>query len=223
MSRREAQESGKNRAKAEGTLGMKARSSMRPRSANAWEVLTFARPRRTNGAPPALQGSRMRVLLASLAALSICACATVTPPPAAKVTYTGTPQEQWVQGQKAYEAWSAARPGWKVTASGLQYRVVKKVRGDAPRPTAESTVTIHYVGRFIDGREFDSSRKRGEPATFPLPRLIKGWQEGVPMMKVGETWEFVIPSTIAYGERNRDPIPPGSTLLFEIELIGLEE
>jgi FKBP-type peptidyl-prolyl cis-trans isomerase len=166
----------------------------------------------------------MRVVLALLAAAVLTACAsTPAPTPAAKVTYSGTPQEQWVQGQRAYEAWSAARPGWKTTASGLQYRALKKVRGDAAKPTPESTVTIHYVGRFIDGREFDSSRRRGEPATFPLPRLIKGWQEGVPMMKVGETWAFVIPSTIAYGERNRDPIPPGSTLLFEIELIGVEE
>ncbi len=163
-----------------------------------------------------------RVLALSLAALSLAACATA-PPPAAKVTYTGTPQEQWVQGQKAYEAWSAARPGWKVTDTGLQYRRVKAAKGSAPKPTAESTVTIHYVGQFIDGREFDSSRSRGEPATFPLGRLIKGWQEGVPMMRVGETWQFVIPSDIAYGDRDRAPIPPGSTLLFEIELIGVEE
>jgi FKBP-type peptidyl-prolyl cis-trans isomerase FkpA len=166
-----------------------------------------------------------RPAIAALAALSLAACAS-TPapaPPAAKVAYSGTPQEQWVQGQKAYEAWSAARPGWKVTESGLQYRRVKAAKESAPRPTPDSTVTIHYVGRFIDGREFDSSRSRGEPATFPLGRLIKGWQEGVPMMRVGETWEFVIPSTIAYGERNRDPIPPGSTLVFEIELIGIEE
>ena len=149
--------------------------------------------------------------------------ATAPTAPPTKVTYTGTPQEQWVQGQKAYEAWSAARPGWKVTESGLQYRRVKAAKASAPKPTAESTVTIHYVGRFIDGREFDSSRTRGQPATFPLGRLIKGWQEGVPMMRVGETWQFVIPSDIAYGDRNRDPIPPGSTLLFEIELIGIEE
>src|SRR5688500_3941693 len=130
-----------------------------------------------------------RVLAASLAALSLAACATPAPPPA-KVTYTGTPQEQWVQGQKAYEAWSAARPGWKVTESGRRSRRVKAAKSSAPKPTVASTVTIHYVGTFIDGREFDSSRARGEPATFPLGRLIKGWQEGVPMMRVGETWQF---------------------------------
>lgn len=161
----------------------------------------------------------MRFAVLAFAALTLAACA--TPAARAPVSYTGTPQEQWVQGQKAYEAWSAARPGWKTTPSGLQYRRVKAAKASAPRPSPTDTVTIHYVGRFIDGREFDSSRARGEPATFPLPRLIKGWQEGVPMMRVGETWQFVIPSTIAYGDRDRDPIPPGSTLLFEIELIDI--
>lgn len=163
-----------------------------------------------------------RAPLVALAALTLSACATAPAQAPARITYTGTPQEQWVQGQKAYEAWSAARPGWKVTESGLQYRRVKAAKSSAPRPTVESTVTIHYVGRFIDGREFDSSRARGEPATFPLSRLIRGWQEGVPLMRVGETFQFVIPSDIAYGDRDRPPIPPGSTLLFEIELIGID-
>ena len=162
-----------------------------------------------------------RVPVLILAALALTACATPAPPPAAPIAYTGTPQQQWEQGQKAYEAWSAARPGWQVSASGLQARRIKAAKASAPRPTPADTVTIHYVGRFIDGREFDSSRARGEPATFPLPRLIPGWQEGVPMMRVGETWEFVIPAPIAYGERYRDPIPANSTLLFEIELIGI--
>jgi len=162
----------------------------------------------------------------ALAALALSACATAKPPPApaAPVAYVGTPQEQWVQGQKAYEAWSKARPGWTTTASGLQYHVRKAAPASAARPAPGATVTIHYVGRFIDGRIFDSSRARrarGEPATFPLNRLIQGWQEGVPMMRVGETWDFVIPAAIAYGERNRPPIPPGSTLLFEIELIAV--
>lgn len=159
--------------------------------------------------------------VAALAAVALSACATAKPPPARPVVYSGTPQEQWVQGQKAYEAWSAARPGWRTTASGLQYHVVKARPAGAAKPAPGATVTIHYVGRFIDGRVFDSSRARGEPATFPLNRLIKGWQEGVPMMRVGETWDFVIPAAIAYGERNRPPIPPGSTLLFEIELIAI--
>jgi FKBP-type peptidyl-prolyl cis-trans isomerase FkpA len=162
-----------------------------------------------------------KLSVAALAALMLSGCAMLHAPPPTPVHYSGTPQEQWVQGQKAYEAWSAARHGWATTASGLQYHLLKGAPASAPKPAPGATVTIHYVGRFIDGRVFDSSRARNEPATFPLPRLIKGWQEGVPMMRVGETWAFVIPSVIAYGERDRAPIPPGSTLLFEIELIAI--
>lgn len=165
---------------------------------------------------------QLALSLAACAALSGCAAMTAKPPPAAApVHYTGTPQEQWVQGQAAYLAWSAARPGWTTTESGLQYHVVKKAKASAPKPAPGAVVTIHYVGTFIDGRKFDSSRDRGEPATFPLDRLIKGWQEGVPMMRVGEAWQFVIPAAIGYGDRSRDPIPPGSALLFEIELIAI--
>jgi FKBP-type peptidyl-prolyl cis-trans isomerase len=154
---------------------------------------------------------------AALAALALAACATT--PTKTWPAWTGTPQEQWVQANKAQLEWNATRPGWKTTPSGLQYRVIKRARGPKPEPGA--TVTIHYVGKFIDGRTFDSSRQRNEPATFPLGRLIQGWQEGVPMMRVGETWEFLIPSNLAYGDRNRDPIPNGSTLHFEIELIAI--
>lgn len=110
--------------------------------------------------------------------------------------------------------------GWRRTVSGLRYR---KVRGTAtgPRPAATDTVTIHYVGRFIDGTEFDSSVARGEPATFPLGRLIRGWQEGVPMMAVGDRYEFAIPWNLAYGYNGRGPIPGGATLLFTIDLIAI--
>lgn len=110
--------------------------------------------------------------------------------------------------------------GWRTTATGLRYR---KIGGEAtgPSPSPTDTVTIHYVGRFIDGSEFDSSVARGEPATFPLPRLIRGWQEGVPLMHVGERYEFAIPAPLAYGYGGRGPIPGGATLLFTIELIAI--
>ncbi|MBA3677975.1 MAG: FKBP-type peptidyl-prolyl cis-trans isomerase [Sphingosinicella sp.] len=110
--------------------------------------------------------------------------------------------------------------GWSSTASGLRYRRVKAGEGTA-RPGPTDTVTIHYAGRFIDGKEFDSSITRGEPATFPLPRLIKGWQEGVPLMEVGDTYEFAIPYHLAYGPKGKGPIPGGATLLFTIELIAI--
>ncbi len=113
-----------------------------------------------------------------------------------------------------------ASEGWNSTASGLRYRKVKDGAGTR-RPSATDTVTIHYVGRFIDGKEFDSSVSRGEPATFPLPRLIKGWQEGVPLMEVGDTYEFAIPWHLAYGPTGRGQIPGGATLLFTIELIDV--
>ena len=110
--------------------------------------------------------------------------------------------------------------GWRTTPSGLRYRRVSG-SGDGPRPAATDTVTIHYVGRFIDGTEFDSSVARGEPATFPLPRLIRGWQEGVPLMSVGDRFEFAIPWSLAYGPAGRGPIPGGATLLFTIDLIAI--
>ena len=111
--------------------------------------------------------------------------------------------------------------GWRTTASGLRYRQVASGQPGALRPAPTDTVTIHYVGTFIDGREFDSSVARGEPATFPLPRLIRGWQEGVPLMAVGDRFEFAIPWQLAYGPRGRGPIPGGATLLFTIELLGV--
>ena len=110
--------------------------------------------------------------------------------------------------------------GWHRTVSGLRYRRLSGPgTGAHPRPT--DTVTIHYVGRFIDGSEFDSSIARGRPATFPLPRLIRGWQEGVPLMHVGERFEFAIPAPLAYGYAGRGPIPGGASLLFTIELIAI--
>ena len=112
------------------------------------------------------------------------------------------------------------REGWHRTISGIRYRRIgRATTGAHPAPT--DTVTIHYAGRFIDGVEFDSSVARGEPATFPLPRLIRGWQEGVPLMRVGERFEFAIPWNLAYGWNGRGPIPGGATLIFTINLIGI--
>jgi FKBP-type peptidyl-prolyl cis-trans isomerase len=166
----------------------------------------------------------LRALAFAAAALILTACAHA-PAPVAGVAVSTLPyaqaQAQWEAGQKAYEVWSRKRPGWTTTASGLQYRRIGRAQPKAPNPEPGATVTIHYTGTFIDGRPFDSSRERGEPATFPLGRLIKGWQEGVPQMRVGEHFAFVIPSDLAYGSRYRDPIPSNSTLLFDIELIAI--
>ena len=110
--------------------------------------------------------------------------------------------------------------GWRRTASGLRYRKLSGP-GTGARPSPTDTVTIHYAGRFIDGTEFDSSIARNEPATFPLNRLIRGWQEGVPLMGVGDRFEFAIPYNLAYGYAGRGPIPGGATLLFTVELIAI--
>jgi FKBP-type peptidyl-prolyl cis-trans isomerase FkpA len=159
---------------------------------------------------------------AGLAALFLLAACATTPAKEAQAPEPFDPAV-WAQRQAAYLTANAAKRGWKSTESGLQYLPVKSVGADKPKPAPGATVTVHYVGQFIDGRTFDSSRERNQPATFPLTAVIKGWQEGVPMMRVGETWRFVIPAALAYGERDRPPIPPGSTLVFEIELLGAGE
>ena len=111
------------------------------------------------------------------------------------------------------------KEGVKTTPSGLQYKVIKE--GTGPQPKATDIVTANYRGTLIDGTEFDSSYKRGEPATFPLNGVIKGWTEGVQLMKVGSKYQLFIPSNLAYGDRAVGPdITPNSTLIFEVELLG---
>lgn len=119
---------------------------------------------------------------------------------------------------EAFLAANAGRDGVQVTESGLQYRVIEE--GDGARPAASDQVTVHYSGRLINGVEFDSSRARGEPATFGLGQVIPGWTEGLQLMREGGRYEFFIPSDLAYGEQGRPgPIGPNSTLIFDVELI----
>ncbi len=109
------------------------------------------------------------------------------------------------------------KAGVKTTASGLQYKVVKD--GTGAQPKATDMVTVNYRGTLIDGTEFDSSYKRGQPATFPVNGVIKGWTEALQLMKQGSKYQLFIPSTLAYGERAMGPdISPNSTLIFEVEL-----
>jgi FKBP-type peptidyl-prolyl cis-trans isomerase FkpA len=116
---------------------------------------------------------------------------------------------------------AAAEKGAKVTESGLVYLSLKEGKGASPAAT--DTVKVHYKGTFPDGREFDSSYKRGEPASFPLTKVIKCWTEGVQMIKVGGKAKLTCPSAIAYGERSvgGGEIPPNSVLQFEVELLGI--
>jgi len=114
------------------------------------------------------------------------------------------------------------KEGVQTLPSGLQYKVLKA--GAGKKPTATDTVTVHYRGTLIDGKEFDSSYQRGKPVTFPVNGVIPGWTEALPLMEEGAKWELFIPSNLAYGERGagRD-IGPNATLIFEVELISIEE
>ena len=112
------------------------------------------------------------------------------------------------------------KEGVKTTASGLQYKVLKD--GNGATPKSSDTVTVNYRGTLIDGTEFDSSYKRGQPATFPVGGVIKGWTEALQLMKVGSKYQLFIPASLAYGEQGRPGIPPNSTLIFEVELMDVK-
>jgi FKBP-type peptidyl-prolyl cis-trans isomerase len=119
-----------------------------------------------------------------------------------------------------YRKKNLTKDGVKETKSGLQYKIIKP--GVGTKPSATDKVTVHYRGTFIDGTEFDSSYKRNEPATFPLNQVIQGWTEGLQLIAPGGKIELVIPPEIAYGPRGRGPIPPNTTLLFEVELVKID-
>ncbi len=117
---------------------------------------------------------------------------------------------------------NALDQGVQTTASGLQYKVLK-VGDGSTHPTAADRVTVHYHGTLIDGTVFDSSVARGEPIAFGLNQVIKGWTEGVQLMVKGEKTRFYIPSELAYGNRSAGKIPSGSTLIFDVELLGIND
>lgn len=121
---------------------------------------------------------------------------------------------------KAYMEKNAKKEGVKTIASGIQYEILKK--GEGAKPLASSKVTTHYHGTFIDGKVFDSSVERGQPATFPVNGVIQGWQEILPMMSMGGKWRVTIPAHLAYGAQERGSIPANSTLIFEIELLSIQ-
>ncbi len=111
------------------------------------------------------------------------------------------------------------KPGVKETASGLQYKVI--TMGEGAKPKATDKVKVHYSGTLIDGKEFDSSYKRNQPAEFGLNQVIKGWTEGVQLMNVGSKYEFYIPSGLAYGPNGPASIGPNQTLIFTVELLDI--
>lgn len=125
------------------------------------------------------------------------------------------------EGQKFLDE-NAKKDGVKVTDSGIQYEVLTAAEGE--KPAATDTVKVHYNGTFLNGETFDSSYDRGEPAVFPLNRVISGWTEGVQLMSVGSKFKFTIPSDLAYGPNGNPPrIPGNSVLQFEIELLEVQK
>ncbi len=121
----------------------------------------------------------------------------------------------------AFFAKNAKVPGVQTTASGLQYQVI--TQGTGAKPTATDTVKVQYKGTLLDGKTFDSSYDRGEPASFPLNQVVPGWQEGIALMPVGSKYKFWIPSKLGYGDKGTPggPIPPNATLIFEVELLDI--
>jgi FKBP-type peptidyl-prolyl cis-trans isomerase FklB len=120
----------------------------------------------------------------------------------------------------AFLAKNKARSGVTTTASGLQYEVLTK--GSGAKPKASDTVVVHYHGTLIDGTVFDSSVERGEPASFTVGGVIKGWIEALQLMSVGDKWKLYIPAELAYGPRAAGKIPPNSALIFEVQLISIK-
>ncbi|WP_252179093.1 FKBP-type peptidyl-prolyl cis-trans isomerase [Endozoicomonas sp. 4G] len=118
---------------------------------------------------------------------------------------------------------NAKKEGVKTTESGLQYEVIEAGEEGAAKPGPEDEVTVHYTGTLIDGTVFDSSVERGQPATFPLNGVIKGWQEGLQLMPVGSKYKLYIPSELAYGDQAAGTIPPASTLVFDVELLDIAD
>jgi len=121
---------------------------------------------------------------------------------------------------EAFLAKNKDKAGVKVTASGLQYEVVKQ--GTGPKPKATDVVKVDYTGTKIDGTKFDSSVDRGQPATFALNQVVPGWTEGLQLMPTGSQYKFYVPSKLAYGERGPGPIGPNATLIFDVKLISIE-
>lgn len=138
-----------------------------------------------------------------------------------KIQMKSTQEQNQTQGD-AFLSANKNKSGVVTLADGLQYKII--VDGNGAKPTLTDSVMVHYSGTLIDGTEFDSSYKRGAPATFPVNAVIAGWTEALQLMTVGSTWELYIPSTLAYGSMGAPPaIGPNQTLIFKVELLGIKK
>ena len=128
--------------------------------------------------------------------------------------------EKNLSESKAFMEENKKKEGVKTLPSGLQYKILTEGSGKTPK--AADNVTVNYKGTLINGSEFDSSYKRGKPATFQVDKVIRGWTEALQLMKEGSKWQLFIPPQLGYGERGAGPVPPNSTLIFEVELISVK-
>lgn len=154
---------------------------------------------------------------------AVLACALLAAPAVAQDDAPAVDHSQdiaWHNAQQAYIAALKPADGWRFLPGGLKWR---RIAGDGSgaHPTVDDVVTVHYAGTLTDGTTFDSSFDRGEPATFPLGRLIKAWQLAIPEMGVGDTIELAAPALLAYGPVGKGPIPGGATLLFKVQLLAI--
>ena len=168
-----------------------------------YKIVNMAMENAMQGKPGILDGNQCNQLMGQLNQ--------------AKTQKSSGPEKE--KGRKFLEE-NKKRAGVMVTPSGLQYEILTK--GTGPMPKATDTVTAHYAGSLIGGKEFDNSYKRGEPLTIPVSGVIRGWTEALQLMPVGSKWKLFIPSDLGYGDNGAgQDIPPGATLIFEVELINI--
>ena len=201
------------RSKASYGLGLQAVNVWKSRGADIdWDAYIKALRDGAGGASPLISDAEVREAMAQFQKDS-------------QARYQAKLEEDGIRNKAASEKFLAdnkGKEGVQSTPSGLQYKVVKM--GDGPKPKATDKVTVHYTGKVLDGKKFDSSVDRGQPFTFVIGvgQVIKGWDEGVATMKVGGKRNLIIPAALAYGSRGQGPIPPNTDLYFEVELLAVQ-
>jgi len=158
----------------------------------------------------------MRIVLIALTALCLTGCGLAGKGPADPKIAAAN-----LETGKAYLAANAKKEGVRVTASGLQYKVLRSGPEGGLRPKPADEVKVHYEGKLLSGEVFDSSYERGVPASFPLEGLVPGWVEALQLMRPGDQWELYVPPSLGYGDQDLGQIPPNSVLIFKIELLGV--
>lgn len=159
-----------------------------------------------------------RILMISLAALSMAACQAKAPVQAQEGPQGPVAGDQSA-ASKAFMANNAKQPGVVTLPDGLQYKIVHSGPATGLKPHINDEVKVNYEGKLIDGTVFDSSYERGQPAAMPLKNLVKAWQEALQLMRPGDEWTLYVPPELGYGPEGQGPIPPGAALIFRIELI----